>query len=316
MRCRRSRGRLRPGAVGPCPDVNDVSAIVVCFDALPWLGRCLASVEGCETIVVDHGSTDGSLEAVRRDFPDATLIEQENVGMGGGNNAGMRVAGGRYFLLLNSDAWVEPGGIEELVAFADAHPRAAVVGPRLRNPDGSLQRSVRGFPTVWRIATEYFFLRKLAPRSRAFNALYGAGFDHESPREVDWLSGACLLVRREAADEIGLFDEDYFMFSEETDWCFRFHQAGWTVMFDPAAEVVHVGGATHGGRLYHENLRSLLRFAAKHHGPEEAELTRRMLVRALRLRGLVFPGERGAAYAEAARWLASAPAERFLQSNA
>ena len=122
-----------------------------------------------------------------------------------------------------------------------------MVGPRLRNPDGSLQRSVRGFPTLWRLATEYFFLRKLAPRTRALNAFYGARFDHESVREADWLYGACLLVRRAATQEVGLFDEDFFLFSEETDWCYRFREAGWKVLFYPGAEVVHVGGASHGG---------------------------------------------------------------------
>jgi GT2 family glycosyltransferase len=292
-----------------------VSAVVVNLNGLPWLERCLESVRGYETIVVDHGSTDGSLELVRERFPDARLVEQANLGMGAGNNAGMRLASGRYFLLLNSDAWVLADGVERLAAYAEEHPEAAVVGPRLRNPDGTLQRSVRAFPTRWRLATEYFFLRKLAPGSTLLNPLYVGGFDHASAREVDWLSGACLLVRREATDAVGLFDEAFFMFSEETDWCFRFHQAGWKVVFLPEAEVVHVGGATHGGSLYRENLRGHLRFVAKHRGPAEAERVRRMLVRALRLRGAIFPGERGRSYRDAARWLASGTLEGFLQSG-
>ena len=292
----------------------DVSVVVVCLNGLPWLERCLASVRGHETVVVDHGSRDGSVELVRERFPGARLIQQPNVGMGGGNNAGMRVASGRYFLLLNSDAWVTGDAVERVCAFADERPDAAVVGPRLRNPDGTLQRSVRGFPTLWRLATEYFFLRKLAPGSPALNALYGAGFDHESVREADWLSGACLLVRREATETVGLFDESFFLFSEETDWCFRFRAAGWKVVFYPDAEAVHVGGATHGGRLYTENLRSHLRFFAKHYGPAEAERARRLLLTALRLRGLLFRGERGLTYREAARWLSSGSAEALLES--
>ena len=295
--------------------MSEVSVVVVCLNGLPWLERCLESVRGLETIVVDHGSTDGSLEVVRERFPDVRVIEQANVGMGGGNNAGMRVASGRYFLLLNSDAWVVGDAVERLAAFADEHPEVAVLGPRLRNRDGTLQRSVRGFPTVWRVSTEYFFLRKLAPGSHALNALYGAGFDHESTRSVDWVSGACLFVRREATETVGLFDERFFMFSEETDWCYRFREAGWKVVFYPAAEVVHVGGATHGGSLYRENLRGHLRFLAKHQGIEEAERARRWLLRALRLRGLVFPGERGRAYREAARWLRSGTVDTFLQST-
>jgi len=126
----------------------EVSVVVVTYNALPWLERCLESVRGHETIVVDHGSIDGTLDLVRERFPDARLIEQENKGLGGGSNAGMRVASGDYFLLLNSDAWALDDAVEKLAAFADEHPDAAVVGPRLLNTDGSLQRTVRGFPTI------------------------------------------------------------------------------------------------------------------------------------------------------------------------
>ena len=274
---------------------SDVSAIVVVYNGLPWLERCLESVCGCETIVVDHGSTDGSLDLVRGRFPEAELVAQGNVGMGGGNNAGMRAAAGRYWLLLNSDAWVK-GGLQALVAFADAHPRAAVVGPRLLNPDGSLQRSVRSEPTLWRLATEYLFLRRLAPRTRVLNDFYGGGFDHASSREVESLYGAALLVRREAADQVGLFDERFFMFSEETDWLHRFRAVGWQVWFSPAAEVVHLGGASHGGRLYAENVRGILRYLDKHRGPRYAERARLLLLWSLRLRALLFRGERGERY--------------------
>jgi N-acetylglucosaminyl-diphospho-decaprenol L-rhamnosyltransferase len=292
---------------------SDVSVVVVTYNALPWVEQCLASVRGYETLVVDHGSSDGTLELVRSKFPDVRVIEQANVGMGGGNNAGMRAAAGRYFLLLNSDAWVVDDAVERLAEFADQHPGAAIVGPRLRNRDGTLQRSARGFPTLWRLATEYLFLRKLAPRSRLLNAFYAGGFEHDEPREVEWLYGPCLLVRREAADSVGLFDESFFMFSEETDWSYRFRAAGWEVFFDPAAEVVHVGGASHGGDLFQENLRGHLRFLAKHRGLREAERARRLLLWALRLRRLLFRGERRRRYRDAARWLASGRVPSLLE---
>src|SRR5579871_3672879 len=189
-----------------------VSVVVVTFNAAGHIEQCLESVHGYESVVVDNGSTDGTVALVRKKFPEVTVIEQDNRGMGGGNNTGMRSAGGRYWLLLNSDAWAKPGAVDALAAFADAHPRAAVVGPRLSNPDGSLQRSVRGDPTLWRLATEYLFLRKLGPRTDVFNAFYGGGFTYDVPREVESLMGAALLVRREAADEVGLFDEAFFMF--------------------------------------------------------------------------------------------------------
>jgi GT2 family glycosyltransferase len=281
----------------------DVTAVAVTLNGLPWIERCLESLRGVETIVVDHGSTDGTLELVRERFPEVRLFEQENRGYGAGLNAGLRAASGRYVLILNSDAWTVGDAVEQLAAFADAHPDAAVVGPRLVNQDGSLQRSVRGFPTLWRLATEYFFLRKLAPGSRLLNAFYAGDFDHDRAREVEWVMGACFLVRREAADAVGLLDEDFFMFSEETDWLYRFHRAGWQVWFFPGAEVVHVGGASHGGRMFPENVKGHVRFFAKHRGPRHAALARLLLLAALRLRAVVFRGERGRMYRDAARSL-------------
>jgi N-acetylglucosaminyl-diphospho-decaprenol L-rhamnosyltransferase len=296
--------------------VPDVSTIVVTYNALPWVEKALESARGTEVVVVDHGSTDGTLELVRERFPEATLVEQENKGFGAGNNAGMRVASGKWFLLLNSDAWLQPGALEGLVDFAEAHPDAAVVGPRLLNPDGTLQRSVRGFPTVWRIATEYLFLRKLAPRSRALNAFYAGGFDHDEPREADFLMGSVLLVRRAAVEAVGGFDERYFMFSEETDWCYRLREAGWTTWFFPGAEAVHVGGATTTQSwepMFREQVRGHVRFLADHRGERDAERARKLMLVALAARGRLFRGERGAAYLSAARWLASGRTRQLLE---
>ncbi|HZT90924.1 MAG TPA: glycosyltransferase family 2 protein [Gaiellaceae bacterium] len=288
----------------------DVTVVVVTFNALPWVERCLDSVRGHDVVVVDNGSTDGTLELIRERYRDVRLLEQANVGMGAGNNAGMRAADSRYFLLLNSDAWVLGDAVEQLVAFADAHPDAAVVGPRLLNPDGTLQRSARGEPTLWRLATEYLFVRKLAPRSRLLNPLYAGGFDHDEVAEVDWLFGPALLVRRAAVDDVGLFDEDFFMFSEEVDWMTRFRRAGWKVLFFPGAEVVHVGGASHGGRLYVENLRGHLRWFAKHRGPREAERVRRLLLWSLRLRAALLRREQ---YREGVRFLSSGDVHTLLR---
>jgi len=296
------------------PDA-DASVVVVAYNALPWIERCLESVHGHEAVLVDNGSTDGTVAFVRERFPDVTVVAQANRGMGGGNNAGLRTANGRYVLLLNSDAWAVDDAVGRLVAFAEEHPDVAVVGPRLLNPDGSLQRSVRGFPTLWRLATEYLFLRKLAPRSRLFNAFYGDGFAHDRPYEAEFLMGAVLLVRREAADTVGLFDEDFFMFSEETDWCYRFRQAGWKVLFTPDAEFVHVGGAStrqNWNPMFREQVRGHLRFLAKHRGAREAERARRQLAAALRLRGRLFPGDRGRSYAETSCWLRGSSVEELL----
>jgi GT2 family glycosyltransferase len=281
------------------------SVVVVTYDARPWIEQCLESVQAVETVVVDNGSTDGTGAFVREQFPAVRLIEQENRGLAAGWNAGIAATRGRWVLILNADAWLVGDALERLVAVGDAHPDVAVVGPKLLNEDGTLQRSVRGFPTRWRLATEYLYLRKLAPGTELLNGFYAGGFDHASEREADVVMGACMLVRRAAIDEVGLLDEGFFLFSEETDWCYRFAQAGWKTLFTPVAECVHVGGASHGGRLFRENVRGHLRFFWKHHGPEEAERVRRLLRASLLLRGRLYPGERGALYRQTARWLGS-----------
>ena len=291
----------------------DVTAVVVTHNALPWLERCLESVRDIETVVVDNGSTDETVELVRERFPDVLLVEQENLGLAAGWNAGMAAGSGRYFLILNADAWLTEGSLGRLVAFADEHPEAAVVGPRLLNTDGTLQRSVRGFPTLWRLATEYLFLRRLAPGSELLNGFYAGGFAHDEVREAEVVMGACMLVRRQAVDEVGPLDESFFLFSEETDWCYRFAQAGWKTLFFPGAECVHVGGASHGGRFFRENVRGHLRFLAKHRGVAYAERARRLLWAALRLRGLLFRGKRGRLYGDAADWLGSRRVPELLE---
>ena len=260
-------------------DAARVAAVVVTYDALPWIEQCLDSLRGVGTIVVDNGSRDGTVAFVRERYPDVGLVEAENRGLGAGWNIGLRETTSTYALLLNADAWLAENALDRLCDVADTRPRAAVIGPRLLNPDGTLQRSVRGFPSVWRLATEYFFLRKLAPRSSVLNAFYAGGFDHDEVREVEALMGACLLLRREAVEQVGDCDEDYFLFSEEIDWCYRFREAGWEVVFFPGAECVHVRGASHSGRLYRENLRGHLLFLSKHRGPRVAERARRAAAR-------------------------------------
>jgi N-acetylglucosaminyl-diphospho-decaprenol L-rhamnosyltransferase len=288
----------------------DVSVVVVTYNALPWLEPCLMSVVGCETVVVDHGSTDGTVALVRERFPSIRVVEQENRGLAAGWNRGIRETSGKYVLILNADAWALEDAVLRLAEFADAHPRAAVVGPRLRFPDGRLQPSVRGFPTPWRLATEYLFLRKLAPRSNALNGFYAGGFDHSGVREADFVMGAVMLARRVAIDEVGLLDEDFFLFSEETDWCYRLRRAGWQVLFTPDAEFAHVYGAVHGGRMFEENVRGNLRFIAKHQGPRAATRARWVL-----FAGCLLRAPRDRQYLRIARWLASGTVPELLRAE-
>jgi GT2 family glycosyltransferase len=299
----------------------DVSIVVVAYNTRMYLERSLRAVgDRHEVIVVDTGSTDGSQALVRERFPQVRVLELDaNPGYGGALNAGIAISSGELLILMNGDAWPLPGALERLVEAAESEPRAGILGPRLLNPNGMLQPSVRGFPTAWRLATEYLFLRWLAPRSRALNAFYGAGFDHRSRREAEFLVGAVLLVRRALLDQIDGFDENFFMFNEEVDLCYRARSAGWSVLFCPDAEFVHVGGASTSQvwpSMYREQLRSHLRFLAKHHGRGEAERARRFLAAAMEFRAAVFSltrrPERRKLSQDAARWLRSGGVERLL----
>jgi N-acetylglucosaminyl-diphospho-decaprenol L-rhamnosyltransferase len=293
---------------GVQPERPDVSVVVVTLNGLTYIERCLDSVSEYELVVVDHGSTDGTLDVVRDRFPDAIVVEQENRGFAAGVNAGMQAGNGRYFLLLNPDAWAIGDAVARLVEFADQHPDSGVVGPRLRNEDGSPQGSIRGFPTLWRLITQYLFLAKLAPRTRLFNAFYGGNRPSDKVQDTEFLTGACLLIRRAAFTEVGPFDEDFFMFAEEADWCLRCRERGWRVTFFPDSEVVHVGEATTKSvwsyeRTYREQERSHLRFLVKHDGLRTAERARRVIAFGYILRAMFGPRGRTRAYARVARWL-------------
>jgi N-acetylglucosaminyl-diphospho-decaprenol L-rhamnosyltransferase len=296
--------------------VGEVGIVVVTLNALPHLVRCLQSVRSYDTVVVDHGSTDGTQHCVAIRFPSVALVEQENRGLAAGWNRGMEELGSpRYFLFLNADAWAMDDAVDRLIEFADEHPGAAIVGPQLLNPDGSLQRSVRGFPTTWRLVTEYFLLRRLAPNLRMVGAASGAGTDYSRSSEVEWIMGAAMLVRSEAVRQVGKADEGFFLFSEEKDWCYRFSRAGWKVFYHPGAKVTHVGEASHGGRWTRELARSNLRYMMKHHGKRSAERTRRIMLLGLSAQSLIRRGWKRRAYRDTARWLRSGSASDLLGSQ-
>jgi N-acetylglucosaminyl-diphospho-decaprenol L-rhamnosyltransferase len=304
---------------------SGISVIIASHNTRAYLARCLSEIgNNHEVIVVDSASTDGSRELVRASFPRVRLVELDrNNGYGAALNEGIAEGSGDCLLLMNADAWPRPNAIERLVEFAEREPEVGIVGPRLVNLDGTLQPSVRGFPTLWRLATEYLFLRWLAPWSRALNAFYGSRFDHCSRREAEFLVGAVLLVRRQLLDEIGRFDTSFFMFNEEVDFCYRARAAGWSVVFWPGVEFVHAGGASTSqawSRMYREQLRSHLRFLAKHHGMPEADRARKLLTVAMRIRALVFAivgrRDRRSVSLDAARWLRSGDVNTLLRSAA
>jgi GT2 family glycosyltransferase len=229
----------------------DVSIIVVNWNTKDLVRDCLASVYRqtkhitFEVIVVDNGSHDGSGEMIKTEFPQAILIENpDNKGFAAANNQAMAVATGRYLLLLNSDTVVLNNAIHKTVSFADAHPEAAVVGCRILNPDREVQPTCFMFPSLLNTLLSSTYLYKLFPKSKFFGREHMTWWSRDCVREVEVVTGCFMLVRRKAIEQVGVMDERFFVYGEETDWCYRFRKAGWKVLFTPHAEIIHLCGAS------------------------------------------------------------------------
>lgn len=227
----------------------DLSIVTVNYNTRHLLLECLRSLrqgnEGLRTqvIVIDNGSSDGSADAVAAEFPEVALIRnRSNEGFAAPNNQGLRMARGRYAMLLNSDTLVKPRSLETLVRFMDSTANAGACAPKLLNADGSLQPSCRSFPSLWRHFCDMTGLENLFPRS--FLGNFETRFSYDRTAEVDQPMGAALLVRREILMEVGLLDERFRIYYNEVDWCRRIIRAGWKIFFVPDAEIIHYGGKT------------------------------------------------------------------------
>jgi len=227
----------------------DVSIIIAAWNVKDLLYNCLQSVYGqtegisFEVIYVDNASEDGSVEIVAREFPQAKIIENDdNKGFIEANNQGIEIANGRYVLLLNSDTVVLDNAIAKAVKFADSHPEAAVVGCRVLNPDKTIQRTCFMYPSALNMLLSATYLYKVSPGSRFFGREQMTWWDYNDAREVEAVCGCFSLVRREAIDEVGYMDPTYFVYGDDPDWCYRFHKAGWRIMFTPEPEIIHYGG--------------------------------------------------------------------------
>ena len=268
--------------------VIELSTSVVSYRTPALLRRCLEALEAerssvdLEVTVVDNASGDGSADMVADRFPWVRIIRNgQNRGFGAAHNQALRHASSRYLLVLNSDTVPSPGALRLLIDFLDSNPRVAVAGPKLRYPDGTVQPSRRRFPTVATLFVESTQIQRFLPRNPVLRRYYLADRSDDEPQDVDWLVGACLCVRAAAAAEVGLFDESFFMYSEELDWCRRFHAAGWGVAYVPSAEVVHLEGASSRLDLVARDRTfqaSKLRYAAKWHGRWVAHALRAYLV--------------------------------------
>ena len=222
-----------------------------------------------ETIVVDNASSDNSAGSVRAEFPQAKLIANpKNEGYAKGNNQGIEAAGGDFVLLLNPDVVVPTGALARAVEIASTRPKPGALGVKLVNPGGSLQRSVRGFPSPLSVFFEAIGFGRLFPRSRFFSAYRMDWFGYDREAEVDQPMGTFLLIPRPALEDVGLLDERFPIFFNEVDWCFRAKRRGWRILFTPEVEVVHYGGGSTkqvSARMAWESRSGLLAFYRKHY---------------------------------------------------
>jgi GT2 family glycosyltransferase len=266
----------------------DLHVSIVSYRTPELLWQCLQALKRerqaleFEVTVVDNASGDGSAELVEAEFPWVRLIHNStNVGFGAAHNQALRDSPARHLLVLNADAAPEPGALSTLVGYLDARLDVAVVGPRLRYPDGRVQPSRRRFPTVATLFCESTQVQRFWPDNALLRRYYVADRTDDQEQDVDWLVGACLCVRSRAAADVGLFDERFFLYSEEIDWCRRFRAAGWRIVFVPTAEVVHHEGASTAqdvGRSERLFQTSRVRYAEKWHGPRVARALRTYLL--------------------------------------
>jgi N-acetylglucosaminyl-diphospho-decaprenol L-rhamnosyltransferase len=256
------------------PSQPDVSVVTVSRNTRDLLRQCLTSLESdraiIEVLLIDAASADGSAEMVAREFGWVRLLPaRENLGFTRGNNRGLRVARGRHLLLLNPDTAVQTGAIEAMASYLDGHPDVGAVGPQLRFGDGSVQRSRYRFPGKATGFVESTVLERLPVSRRLVRDFYLQDRRDDELQEVDWLRGACLMIRRETARAVGLLDEGFFMYSEETDLCRRIRSAGWKIVYLPRAVVVHHEGKSSeqvpAARDLHFH-ESRFRYYRKHHG--------------------------------------------------
>jgi GT2 family glycosyltransferase len=258
--------------------VCDVSIVIVNWNTCDLLRGCLRSIYRethnitFEVFVVDNASGDGSAEMVSREFPDVRLIRNQfNNGFAAANNQGIRIARGRFVLLLNPDTVIVDAVVERTLRFAESHPDVAVVGCQVMLSPQEIQQTCFSFPTPWHLFLVNSKLSALVPRNRWFARPTLSDWDRKSERDVDVVSGMYMLVRRDAIEQVGRMDESYFVYAEEADWCYQFRQHGWRCVFAPVGQIIHLDGGGKSTRqvnakMYVQMQKSLLHFQRKNFG--------------------------------------------------
>jgi N-acetylglucosaminyl-diphospho-decaprenol L-rhamnosyltransferase len=279
--------------------MTELAVVVVNHNAGTFLPGCLSSIYAAagdvapDVVLVDNASTDGSTEAASKAHPELRVLSNlTNRGFAAAANQGVAATTAPFVFLLNPDAEVTEGSLVSLVKIAADRPRAAVLGPLVRNTDGSIQASARKVPSLLE-SLGHAFLGPFAPNNRFSRAYTMAEWDRSSEREVEWVSGCAMLVRREAFHAVGGFDEGYFMYVEDVDICTRLRQAGWTVLFSPELEVVHETGVSarkRSRRLNFEHSRSIYRYFSKYRARGPAVLLKPLVKVAVWLRAVLVSG--------------------------
>lgn len=254
----------------------DLSIIIVNWNTKVYLARCLDSIfqnwpsHQTEIIVVDNGSADGSADMVKKNYSEVKLIaNHQNLGFARANNIGINKSASRFLCLLNSDTQVLDDCFDRMINYMEIHPEIGILGPKILSPNLQVQRSCMAFPSLWNSLCRALALDSLFPNSKIFGGYLMTYFAHDSIRSVDIINGCCWLIRKEALDKVGLLDEQFFMYGEDMDWCRRFHQAKWQVVFYPEAQIVHYGGVSSAQlpvKFYIEMRHANLLYAKKHHG--------------------------------------------------
>jgi len=265
----------------------DLSIVIVTWNRSGLLARCLGSLYrhtrdmAFEVLVVDNGSTDGTVEDVRGAFPGVKLIiNDENLGFTRGSNQGIRAASGRYIALLNNDTEFTENAFHKIVSFLDEHPDVAAAGPRLYNPEGTVQESaMKTFITIQSALIGGQILarlgQKLLPSLNLFPEMVLATHEQDRVEEVAWITGACMVIRREALEEIGLLDENIFMYCEDMEWCFRAGRANWRIVYYPLAGIIHLDhypSKDSMPRISSQHMGNQIYFFRKYKGPVPAAI--------------------------------------------
>lgn len=264
-----------------------LSIVIVSWNVEALLAACLRSIDAhqgnltVEVIVVDSASQDGTVRMVQTDFPHVNLLAQsENVGFPRGNNIGLAAASGDYLLLLNPDTEIIGPALQTMVSYLADRPQVGMVGPELRNSDGSHQSSRRRFPTLLTGIFESTWLQPYAPK-RLLDHYYMNDTDNKATIAADWVNGACMMTRRDVYERVGGMDPGYFMYSEELDWCRRVKDAGFQTIYLPSAQVLHHQGKSSEQAVTHRHInfnRAKLRYFRKYHGRAATALLRSVLL--------------------------------------